>query len=131
MQRLYALAIYLLREFIRAISFDRFFEYKARVILSCAETSLVVAAALAISMATGHPMALLRSTGLFVGSWGVVGLVFYYANGVAERRLLPRFEMEFARLKAASRITGTVFLLLLIALTVAAAIEAAFDARGL
>ena len=99
--------------------------------LSWAETNLVVAAALAISMATGHPMALMRPTSAFVGWCVVVGLVFYYANGEAERRLLPRFEQDFARLKTAHRVGGTTVLLLLIALTAAAAIEAGFEARGL
>jgi hypothetical protein len=130
-QRLYALTIYLLRELIRATSRGQFFEYKARVILAWAEGNLVAAAALTISVATGHPMALLRPTGMFVGLGCVVGAVFYYANGQAERRLLPRFESEFAQLKTANRMMGTIIVLLLIALTAAAAIEAAFVARGL
>lgn len=118
-QRLYALAIYLLRELIRAISFDRFFEYKARITITVAEASLVGAAALTISVATGHPMALLRPTGMFVGLSGVLSLAFYYANEEVERRLLPRFEQDFARLTTANRIIGTIIVLLVIALTFA------------
>jgi hypothetical protein len=130
-QRLYALAIYLLRDFIRVISRGQFFQYKARVLITLAEANLVEVAVLTICVATGHPTALLRPTGTFVGLAGALTLAFYYANGEAERRLLPRFEQDFARLTAANRIMGTIVVLLVIAGTFAAAIEAAFVARGL
>jgi hypothetical protein len=130
-QRLYALALYLLRELIRVISRGQFFEYRVRVIITVAETSLVEAAALTICVVTGHPMALLRPTGMFVGLFCAVGLVLYRANDEAERRLLPRFEQDFARLTTANRIIGTIIVLLVIAFMFAWAIEATFVARGL
>jgi hypothetical protein len=130
-QRLYALAVYLLRDLIRVISRGQFVQYKARVLIALAQANLVEVAVLTICVATGHPTALLRPAGTFVGLGCALGLAFYFANGEAERRLLPRFEQDFARLTAANKIMGTIVVLLVIAATFAAAIEVAFVARGL
>lgn len=124
LQRWYAFAVFLLRDFFRGASSDGLFEWKTRTVLTISQASLVAAAMLMVS-AGWDTLAFMRSTGGFVGCGVVVGMLFYWANRRAEQRLLPRFEQDFRRLGRSQRIVGTIGIIVLLALTVSAAIEAA------
>jgi hypothetical protein len=130
-QRLYAFAILLLRDFFRWSPGDRLFQWKAQVVMSLSQVSLLVAAAFMASVATGHLVLVARSEGTFLAFGAVLSVVLYLANGHAEQRLLPRFERAYRLLTRTQRILGTIMVLLGVALTGAAAIVSAAAARGL
>ena len=130
-QRLYAFAVLLLRDFFRWGPFDRLFQWKAQVTMSLSQLCLAGAVVFSTSVAMGHLVGVAQSKGAFLGFGTVLGLVLYSANGWAEQRVLPRFEHEYRLLTRPQRIIGTIIVLLVVALTAVASIESAAAARGL
>jgi hypothetical protein len=130
-QRLYAFAVLLLRDFFCWGPLDRLFQWKAQVTMSLSQVCLVGATVLSTSVAMGHLVWIAQSKGAFLGSGTVLGLVLYSANGWAEQRVLPRFEHEYRALTRPQRILGTIMVLLIVVLTAVAFFESAAAARGL
>ena len=110
-QRWYAFAIFLLRELLRSDMDAGLSQWKARTIITASESFFALAAIDEVSIAADWRV---FSTGAFVFCGVVVSTVFYWANGQAEERLLPRFERDFRKLSRAQRIAGTVVVLLLV-----------------
>jgi hypothetical protein len=129
LQRGYAFAVFLLREFIRSISADRFFEWKAQVVMSASQSFLILAAIYTFSVARGARVEVLESKRSFlVFSIGCATLL-YFANGYAAERLLPRFKEQFERLDRRDKRRGVIALLLLVLLCYLAMTAAAYAAR--
>jgi hypothetical protein len=129
--RLYAFAVFLLRDFFALSPFDRLFQWKAQATMVLSQLFLAAAAVFGTSVALGHLVVIAQSKSTFVVFGGVIAVVLALANGQAERRLLPRFEHQYRLLTRTQRIIGTIIVLLGIALTFTAALLCAVAARGL
>ena len=71
----------------------------------------------------------MESQAAFVCCGAIVLGVLYWVNGVAERRLVPRFEKEFRGLSKRQRIAATIAITLLLALTTAGVLLSAAAAH--
>jgi hypothetical protein len=131
MQRSYAFAVFLLRDFFRLSPFDQLSQWKAQVTMSLSQLCLVGAVVLTTSAAVGRLVVVARSETAFLTSAAVLTAGLYLANGYAERRLLPLFEHDYRLLTRTQRIAGMVVVVLVVALTVVAALASAAAVRGL
>jgi hypothetical protein len=116
LQRGYAFAVFLLREFIRSTSADRFFEWKAQVVMTASQSFLILAAVYTFSVARGARLEVLESKRSFLMFSMGCATLLYLANGYAEERLLPRFKEQFERLDRRDKRRGAIAVLLLVLL---------------
>jgi hypothetical protein len=129
LQRGYAFAVFLLREFIRSISADRFFEWKAQVVMSASQSFFILGAIYTSSVARGGRLEVLESKRSFLMFGIGCATLLYIANGYAEERLLPRFKEQFDRLDRREKRRGIIAVLLLVLLCYLAMTAAAYAAR--
>ena len=129
LQREYAFAVFLLRELIRSISADRFFEWKAQVVMTASQSFLILAAIYTSSVARGARIEVLESKHSFLMFSVGCAALLYMANGYAEERLLPQFKEQFDQLDRRDKRRGAIAVLLLVLLCYLAMTAAAYAAR--
>ena len=129
LQRGYAFAVFLLRESIRSISADRFFEWKALVVMTAWQVFTIFGALYILSVARGERLEVLESKRSFLMFSVGCATALYFANEYAEKRLLPRFKEQFDRLDRRDKRRGTIAVLLLVLLCYLAMTAAAYAVR--
>jgi hypothetical protein len=122
MQRGYAYIMLALRDLTgsqSSKSWSEWTEWKATCAMVMAQGLLVVDALYAISVVTGRMLAVIRERHTLIGFAIVLSVTLYVVNEQAQRRLLPRFQQGYVRLKrwvrfsiATGMVLATVLLLM-------------------